>query len=113
MNYKLVFIAIPTAGTVKDGNLTEEFLRFFAKLHEQHPEKTFLSPMAQDYQILPFLQSKEANWEVWGHRCRAVLSRCEVVWVLKFPGWDKSVGVAGEIECARDYGIPVQYIEVS
>lgn len=110
---QLVFIAIPTAGTVKDGKLTEEFLRFFAHLHEKYPDMTFLSPMAQDYQILPFLQSKEANWETWGARCRAVLSKCNVVWVLMFPGWDKSVGVAGEIACAKEHGIPIEYIEVS
>lgn len=107
---KFVFIAIPTVGTVKDGAMTEEFLKFLAKLHVEHPEITFVSPMVQDYQILKYMDV-EPVWEEWGKHCRLLIERADEVWVLKFNGWDTSVGVAGEIEHARSVGKPIEFID--
>lgn len=103
---KLIFIAIPTAGTVKDSKLTDEFLKFFANLHQDFPQHTFISPMVQDYQILPHLKNKDANWETWGDHCRTIIPKCDELWILPFPGWDTSKGVAGEVECAKQHNIP-------
>lgn len=107
---KLVFIAIPTKGTVKDGHLTHKFLSQLADFHHIWPDTTFIAPMVQDYQLLPFM-SITATWEDWGKHCRVIIPRCDEVWVLKYTGWDKSIGVAGEIACAKQHDIPVFYHE--
>lgn len=103
---RVIFIAIPTKGTVKDGALTPTFLAHLAKLHVENPDCAFISPMVQDYQVLPFMNIT-ATWEDWGKHCRAIIPRCDEVWVLKFDGWDTSVGVRGEMDCALANNIPI------
>lgn len=107
---KLVFIAIPTQGTVIDGSLSSDFLRTLAQLHADRPDCTFIAPMIQDYQLLPFM-SVTASWADWGKHCRELISRSDEVWVLTYDGFDSSIGVAAEIECANEHGKPVYFLE--
>jgi hypothetical protein len=107
----LIFIAIPTTGTVRNSKLTPQFLKMLASLHTKYPQHTFIAPMVQDYQILKYMDVT-ATWEDWGKHCRALIERCDEVWVLKFEGWDSSVGVAGEIECGVYHGKPIAFLEV-
>ena len=53
------------------------------------------------------------GWGFWGKYDEAMLSRCQKMVVLKLPGWDKSEGVSREIELAREFGIPVEFMETS
>jgi hypothetical protein len=108
----LIFIAIPTKGTVVDKQLTDEFLRFFARLYDFFPQHTFIAPMIQDYAILRFMPNKETTWEAWGKHCRDLIERSDEVWVLQYDGWDTSVGVRGEIEHAELHGKPVAFVGV-
>lgn len=107
----LIFIAIPTAGTVENGELTPKFLKILAELHTKYPQHTFIAPMVQDYQILKYMEVT-ATWEDWGKHCRTIIERCDEVWVLMFDGWHKSVGVTGEVECANEHNKPVLYLFV-
>ena len=111
MSNKVIFIAIPTAGTVRDEQLTPEFIKFLAKLHEIHTGTTFIAPMVQDYQLLQYLNNTAATWEAWGAHCRAIIPRCDEVWVLMFNGYLQSKGVAGEIKCAIENNIPIRYVD--
>lgn len=108
---KVIFIAIPTSGTVVNGRLSDEFAKVLARLHTEHPDCAFITPMISDYTVLPYL-NVAPKWEEWGARCRVLLERSDEVWVLKFPGYDASVGVRGEIEHAQKHGIPVSFIDV-
>jgi hypothetical protein len=107
----LVFIAVPSAGVVKDGALTQEFLKDLAELHIKHPHYTFISPMVQDYALLPYM-TVDATWEDWGHHCRKIIERVDAVWVLMYNGWETSIGVQGEINHAYRHGITVEYKKV-
>ena len=107
---ELIFVAIPTSGTVKDGALTERFLKFLAGLHRAYPEKAFLCPMVQDYAILKYLPEFGANWDAWGQHCARLIKACDAVWVPKFDGWMESTGVQAEIKIAQDLKIPISYI---
>lgn len=51
------------------------------------------------------------NWDFWADYSRELLARCDQIWVLKLPGWDASVGVAGEIEVAGERMIPIKFLE--
>jgi hypothetical protein len=108
----IIFIAIPTKGTVTDGKLNESFLRTLARLHQDFPDYTFISPMVQDYQLLPYMDNVEATWEKWGHHCRDLIAVCDEVWVLMYAGWSTSVGVAGEVAHATLHNKPVSYLSV-
>jgi hypothetical protein len=40
-----------------------------------------------------------------------MLQRCDELAVLKLPGWRESTGVTAEIAIAREFGLPVRFIE--
>lgn len=119
---KVVFIAIPTKGTVRNGALTESFMRDFAAMHTNCPDIAFIAPMVQDYQLLGYM-GVSATYDVWGERCEAILAKCDEMWVLCYEGWREPVdtmsndntswGVAGEIATARKLNIPVRFLGAS
>ena len=51
------------------------------------------------------------DWEFWEPVCRAMLSRCTSMGVLRMPGWDKSLGVGLEMGLAGELGIPMSMLE--
>ena len=116
----IIFIAIPSKGTVKDGALTSEFLKKLADLHVSFPEHTFISPMVQDYALLPYMKA-DATWEDWGFHCRNLIEVCSETWVLMYEGWQESlphhtefntsVGVFGEIEHSMKFKKPIRFIK--
>ena len=110
---KLIFVAVPTKGVVTDGKMNESFHRDVARLHELFPDHTFVAPMIQDYAILPHMTTKTATWEAWGAHCRRLIAVSDAVWVIMYDGYDTSVGVAGEIECASQHGVPITMIHLS
>lgn len=48
----------------------------------------------------------------WLPQCFGILRHCSELLVLRLPGWDKSVGVAAEIDLAQTLGIPVNYTDL-
>lgn len=51
------------------------------------------------------------GWDYWGKFDTAFISYSIRLVVLMMPGWEKSQGVAKEIEIARSQGIPVEFIQ--
>ena len=49
------------------------------------------------------------EWPFWEVYDKNFLCRCDSVLVLMVEGWDKSVGIAAEIEFAKELNIPVFY----
>lgn len=52
-----------------------------------------------------------SDYVFWHSYCTEVLKRCDYLYVLRLPGWDKSLGVLTEIKTASDEGIPVLYLD--
>lgn len=52
------------------------------------------------------------DWQYWKDYSLELMRRCDELIVLMLPGWDKSAGVAGEIEAAEELGIPIIHINV-
>jgi hypothetical protein len=50
------------------------------------------------------------DWSYWEAFDRGHIERCDSLVVLTLEGWQKSVGVAAEIEIARELGRPVWYL---
>jgi hypothetical protein len=51
------------------------------------------------------------GWDYWEPYDRLMISKCDMMMVLKLPGWEDSVGVTEEILIAMELKIPVIYIE--
>lgn len=51
------------------------------------------------------------GWEHWEQYDRAFISVSKKMYVLKLDRWEKSAGVTAEIKIAREYGVPVEYLD--
>jgi len=51
------------------------------------------------------------GFDFWMEFDRSFLECCNKLIVLKLDGWDKSLGVKGEIEIATELGIPIEYMD--
>lgn len=52
------------------------------------------------------------GWDFWQRYDHAMLIACSKLLVAKMPGWNKSVGVAGEVKIARQMGIPIEFLDL-
>ena len=67
-----------------------------------------ISPIAHWHEIgqRNHLPGNAMAWHEWN---KAILKRCEVLYVLCIPGWKDSQGVAYEIQAAIDAKMPIFY----
>lgn len=61
-------------------------------------------PVCERFDIAP-------TWDFWKDYLEKVIPRCDVVVVVRMPGWEKSSGIKAEVDCARRHNIPVEYID--
>ena len=91
--------------------------------HERYiSHREYLAYMLAQYipTFSPIVQCHEAAlWhnlptdaEFWQWYNRYMIDRSEVVHVLKLEGWDKSIGVQGEIDYCVETSKPCELIEV-
>ena len=53
------------------------------------------------------------DWSFWKSIDTYFLEMCDAVYVLKYPGWAESKGIAAEVQLAKSLGKPIQYISWS
>ena len=70
-----------------------------------------ISPIAYGHNLLDYADMP-SDWEFWKHFCHTFLDKCTELHVLTIEGWDKSSGVAGEIERATELGIKIIYVQL-
>ena len=51
------------------------------------------------------------TFEFWQEYDERMISACDEVWVARMPDWEKSKGIASEIQYAKEKGIPVKYLD--
>lgn len=65
----------------------------------------------------PIVYGKEMETQIgtdyisWQTLNDSMIRACEQLWVLRIDGWEKSKGVAHEIELARSLGKPIVYVD--
>lgn len=52
------------------------------------------------------------GWDYWQDYDQLMLAACSELWVAPIDGWNKSVGVAGEIEIAKEKNLPIRFIKL-
>ena len=65
------------------------------------------SPISHSHPIAQY--GLPLDWEYWQHYDKEILSICDELIVIMADGWEKSKGVAEEIETAIIMNIPITY----
>jgi len=48
--------------------------------------------------------------ELWYSIDTKYMDRCDELWILMLPGWERSVGIKKELEYAVQKGMPIRYV---
>lgn len=72
---------------------------------------TIFSPIAHSHSIELEGMSEVRSGNFWLDQDLAILKKCDELYVLCLPDWERSRGIAREIAFAQDHGIPVSYLE--
>jgi hypothetical protein len=105
----LVYLASPYSHpdpAVREGRF-QEVCR--AAAHLMRAGLHVFSPIAHTHPVA-LAGSLPSGWEYWRGYDDAVLSACRALVVLAMEGWESSRGVAGEVEIARELGIPILHV---
>ena len=108
---KLIYLASPYSHSDVEVQRQrfEKIMGITAKLmkegHYIYSPITATHPMAVAHEL-------PTDWNYWKNYLELVLPKCNELWVAKMDGWDKSKGVAGEVELAQKCGMPITYLEV-
>jgi len=85
----------------------ERVLREAAKMMEQG--HTVFCPIGHSHPIEQMMTKRQGH-DFWMKQDIAILRHAESLAVLMLDGWEKSKGMAQEIDFARQAGIPITYI---
>lgn len=69
------------------------------------------SPIAYTHHIAVRC-SLPRGWGYWERYDREMIVRAAKVVVVKIAGWQESQGIRGEIAIAREFGIPIEFMEI-
>lgn len=68
------------------------------------------SPIAHNVPLINAIGGLTGR-EVWCGFDRAMLERCDNLFVLRLPGWEASKGVQAEIKIASEIGLHIEYMD--
>ncbi len=107
---KLVYIASPYSNP--DPRVRHENYLIVTKIAADLVSRgsVAISPITYGHVLLEHA-SMPTDWEFWENFCTTLLSKCEKMIVCNsMVDWDKSRGVAAEIEFAKQNGIEIEYL---
>jgi hypothetical protein len=78
--------------------------------HFMKDGKLIYSPIVHNH-VLARQYSMPTGFEYWHRHDLSMLDRCSELYVLMSRGWDISVGVANEVEHAKQSNKPIKYID--
>lgn len=107
---KIIFISSPYSHS--DDNVRiqnyKKVCQFVAELTYQG--NVVMSPIVYGHTLLHY-KEMPSDWQFWKNFCLTFLDKCDEVIVYKMEGWDRSRGVAEEIEYAKSKNIPIKFVE--
>lgn len=105
----LIFLSSPYSD--KDKSVVKfraEAAAIFAAAHVAKGNTVF-SPIVYGHTLLDY-REMPSDWQFWQNFCKDFLEKCDELWVLQLPGWEKSSGIQAEIAFAKEKNIPIKYI---
>lgn len=109
-----VYLASPytPTGTESIADRVDAAAKYAAKLMQQG--YSVFSPIVHSHYVADHLdESLRLDHEFWMQQDLAILRSAAKVVVLKLPGWERSRGIARELEAAKAVNIPVEFHEPS
>jgi hypothetical protein len=109
-----VYLASPytPTGTETIADRVDAACKYAAKL--MNDGYSVFSPIVHSHYVADHLdEAKRLDHEFWMQQDLAILRSAAKVIVLRLPGWDRSRGIAREIEAAKGVNIPVEFHEYS
>lgn len=79
-----------------------------AELLKQGPH--VYSPIVHNHSLVT-LGKLPTGWDFWAKYDGEFLRLCSDLWVVKFEGWEASIGIGAEIKLAHELGKPVKFID--
>ncbi len=68
------------------------------------------SPIAHTHPIA-IMGGLPLGWDYWEPFDRKMIAACDELWVLQIDGWDRSLGIAAEVQIATELGKTIRYID--
>lgn len=75
-----------------------------------HQGLVVFSPISMSHPIA-IQEGLPGDWASWERFDRVLIRMCSCLLVTKIDGWDRSTGVQAEIKIAREYGLPVKFVD--
>ncbi len=108
---ELIYLATPYNHTEREVVTTRYLMvnKVAAKLMSEG--KYIFSPISHNHSIIRESNNLPRGWEYWQGYDKCMLSMCNKIIVLKLPGWQESSGVSAEIKIAKEFEIPIEYLD--
>lgn len=108
---KLIYLATPyTHEVFKIMELRYELCNIIAARLMEAGNGVF-SPISHSHPIERHMGQESCNWEFWQHQDLPILNICSEINVIDVWGWEKSIGVTGEIQRSHLLGRPIHYLD--
>lgn len=114
MILQVVYLASPYSheDSVVRQHRFEEVCKLHAELLRQYGETTtFIGPIAMSHPVSTLGGLSDTSWNFWAEHDKALINKCDELWVIKMDGWERSTGVSAEIAYARELLIPISYVD--
>lgn len=108
----LVYIASPYSNVEDKENLMKTVAYYSGKYMKEHPGEYAITGLVHHYACQEHADLG-TDWNFWKNFCVEFLRKFDKLVVLKIEGWDKSRGVAAEIELASILNIPIEFIVIN
>ena len=108
---KVVYLGTPYSGTDEEMDFRASVVDMISK--DLANEGVMVYSPISSWHHIACKYKMPRDYVFWKDMCETFVSKSDKLIVVMLPGWEKSVGLFGEIETARKFEIPVEYMDVS
>jgi hypothetical protein len=110
---ELIYLAsVYSQGNASNNKKTRRYKAVCKKAAELMQEgHCVFAPIAHSHPIEVHGMDVVEGHDFWLKQDAAVLERCTKLVVYKMPGWKKSIGIAWEMNFAKENNIPIEFID--
>lgn len=108
----LAYVAAPYSNVKDKNQLMRDIARISADYMIENAGCFLVTGLCNHYACLenPELGT---DFHFWQDFCVDLMRRCDKLIVIRFDGWEESVGVRGEISLAMTLGLPIEFIDTN
>lgn len=108
---KLVYVAAPYSAIEDRHQLMRDIARISGEYMIANPGEYAVTGLVNHYAALE-CEGLGTDYQFWQVFCELMINKSDKILVIKFPGWESSIGVSQEIKFATETGKEISYWEV-